>query len=162
MSRFFYFSLFFCCKRTNCFGYNQISSSVFCKTSKYHRKINKPIRSDRFFYLQSLRWLLVFWNAAYWLLILAVRSGFWRHNRSADNLSSVMSLRLVYGCLSAGKSFEQILFWWVRRQTETLKLSIFCQNRQSPRAPSSHLAPGAAFIHQTLAHQGARCYFRLQ
>lgn len=65
-------------------------------------------------YLQNLQLLLVIQNAAYWLLILAVKCWFWRHPKAVTIFQTwqcqTLSLHLVYSCLSWGNHLNRFYF----------------------------------------------------
>lgn len=107
--------------------------------------------------------------AAYWLLISAVKCWFWRHPKVVTIFQEwrcqKSSLRRVYGCLSWGNHLnDESILKKPKPNVETLKLSIFCQNRQEREEAADfcrHTLPQAEpFIYQTLPHRGVCCYFR--
>lgn len=118
------------------------------------------------FYLQNL--LLVILNAAYWLLISAVKRWFWRHLKPVTiSQTSTMSEVASPPCLRLfvlRKSFEQFLFWKATPRGNIKTFNLLSE--QTVEGGSSrlcrHTLPQAEpFIYQTLPHQGGCCYFRL-
>lgn len=118
------------------------------------------IRRDRGadFYIQNPQLLLVIQNAAYWLLILAVKCWFWRRPRAATTFQT-WRVSALFTAVCLRNHLNR--FYFDKKQPDgNIKTFHRLSEQTVELTLSSHFAPGGAFYLSNFTTPGGCCYFR--